>query len=87
MRVTVRTIARLGGHRPRADSTGGPGTQVELEVPPDTTPSEIIARLGLSDDRLYLVKVNGRVLPLARHAQARLSDKDQLTILPKPKYG
>ena len=43
MRVTVRTIARLGGHLPRTDSAGGPGTQVELEVPPDTTPSEIIA--------------------------------------------
>ena len=85
--MTVRTIVRLGGHLPRADSAGGFGTQVELEVPPNTTPSDIIARLGLSDDRLYLVKVNGQVLPLARHAQARLSDNDQLTILPKPKYG
>ena len=87
MRVTVRTIARLGGHLPRADSPGGLNNQIELEVPPDTTPSEIIERLGLSDDRLYLVKVNGRVLPLARHALARLRDKDHLTILPKPKYG
>ena len=87
MRVTVRTIARLGGHLPRTAPPGGQGPEIELEVPPDTTPSEVIARLGLSDDRLYLVKVNGHVLPLARHAEARLRDRDHLTILPKPKYG
>ena len=87
MRVTVRTIVRLGAHLPRGASTGGQGTEIELELPPVTTPSEVIERLGLSNDRLYLVKVNGRVLPLARHALARLRDRDHLTILPKPKYG
>jgi len=87
MRVTVRTIARLGAHLPGDASRPGQGAEIELEVPPGTTPSEIIARLGLSDDRLYLVKVNGRVLPLARHALVRLRDRDRLTILPKPKYG
>ena len=87
MRVTVRTIVRLGAHLPRDAPPGGQGTEIELEVPPDTTPSEVIERLGLSDDRLYLVKVNGQVLPLARHALAPLQDRDHLTILPKPKYG
>ena len=87
MRVTVRTIVRLGAHLPRDAPPGGQGTEIELELPPDTTPSEVIERLGLSRDRLYLVKVNGQVLPLARHASARLRDRDHLTILPKPKYG
>lgn len=91
MRVTVRTIVRLGAHlspgvSPEA-SPGSQGNQVELDVTADTTPSDIMRRLKLSEDRLYLVKVNGEVLPIARHGLARLQDKDELIILPKPKYG
>ena len=83
MKVTVRTIGRLGTHLPG----GSQANRVELEVPAETTPAEVMRRLGLSEDRLYLVKVNGAVLPLARHGLAPLSDGDEVTILPKPKYG
>ena len=34
MRVTVRTIVRLGAHLPQQASPGGQGPEVELEVPP-----------------------------------------------------
>lgn len=44
-------------------------------------------RLGLSRDRNYLVKVNGEIVPQPRHGLDRLRDNDELTILPKPKYG
>ena len=83
MKVTVRTIVRLGAHLP----PGGQANQIELEVAPDATPSEIMKRLGLSDDRNYLVKVNGEIVPQTRHGLSRLRDNDELTILPKPKYG
>ena len=83
MKITVRTIVRLGAHLP----PGGQGNRVELDVAPDATPADIIQRLGLSGDRNYLVKVNGAIVPQSRHGLARLRDHDELTILPKPKYG
>lgn len=43
--------------------------------------------LDLSPDRNYLVKVNGKIVPQPRHGLVRLSDDDEVTILPKPKYG
>ena len=87
MKVTVRTILRLGGHLPSGGASGGQANEIALEVPAETTPWDVMRRLGLSEDRLYLVKVNGAVLPLARHGAARLKERDELTILPKPKYG
>ena len=86
MKITVRTIVRLGGHLPPG-RTAGQGTEIALDAPPDSTPADIIRELGLSDERLYLVKVNAKVLPLAQQSTARLRDGDSLTILPKPKYG
>jgi sulfur carrier protein ThiS len=83
MKVTVRTIVRLGAHLP----PGRHGNRVELDVASDATPADILLRLGLSRDRNYLVKVNGRIVPQPRHGLARLRDNDELTILPKPKYG
>jgi sulfur carrier protein ThiS len=83
MKVVVRTIARLGAHVPPVRE----GNRIELDLPPGTTPAEVLRRLGLSADRSYLVKINGAVVPEARHARARLRDKDELTILPKPKVG
>ncbi len=83
MKITVRTIFRLVAHLP----PGGQGNRVELAVASDATPADIIQRLGLSGDRNYLVKVNGAIVPQPRHGLARLRDNDELTILPKPKYG
>ena len=83
MRVTVRTIVRLGAHLP----AGCQDNRIELEVARDATPAVIMRRLGLTTDRNYLVKVNGEIVPQPRHGEARLRDNDELTILPKPKYG
>jgi len=83
MKVTVRTIVRLGARLP----PGRQGNRVELDVASDATPADIIQRLGFSRDRNYLVKVNGKIVPQPRHGLARLRDNDELTILPKPKYG
>jgi sulfur carrier protein ThiS len=83
MKITVRTIVRLGAHLP----PGRQGNRVELDVAADATPADILQRLGFSRDRNYLVKVNGEIVPQPRHGLARLRDNDELTILPKPKYG
>ncbi len=87
MKITVRTIVRLGAHLPHGGSPRDQGTLVELDLPSDTTPRDLMGRLGLSRDRNYLVKVNGDIVPQARHGLVRLGDDDEVTILPKPKYG
>ena len=92
MRITVRTIVRLGGHLATADAStpdlpGSPGIRIARDTTPGATPSEVIRELGLSSERTYLVKVNGRIVPQTRHATTRLRDGDEVTILPKPKYG
>jgi len=83
VKITVRTIVRLGAYLPPSRQ----GTRVELEVDSDTTPAAIIRQLGFTADRNYLVKVNGEIVPQPRHGLARLRDNDEVTILPKPKYG
>ena len=83
MRLVIRTIVRLGAHLP----PGRSGARAELDVAPDTTPATILKQLGFSGERNYLVKVNGAIVPQARHAETRLRDGDEMTILPKPKYG
>jgi sulfur carrier protein ThiS len=83
MKITVRSIVRLGAQVP----PGRQGNRVQLDVAPDATPTEILRVLGLSADRAYLVKVNGEIVPEARQARAVLHDNDELTILPKPKVG
>lgn len=83
MKITVRSIGRLGAQVP----AGRRGNRVELNVAPQATPADVVRALGLSADRAYLVLVNGEVVPQARHARTALSDNDELTILPKPKVG
>lgn len=83
MRITVRSIARLGAQVP----AGRRGNWIELEVAPQATPADVVRALGLSADRGYLVLVNGQVVPEAQHARTALSDSDEVTILPKPKVG
>lgn len=83
MKVFVRSIVRLAAQVPPARD----GHRFELEVGAAATPADVIARLGLSADRSYLVVVNGRIVPEARHAAAGLRDNDELMILPKPKVG
>ena len=83
MKITVRSIGRLGAQVPPERG----GTRVALDVPADTTPADVLGRLGLSADRAYLVLVNGKVVPQDRHARWALGDGDELTVLPKPKVG
>lgn len=83
MKITVRSIGRLGAQVPLEHGVN----RVALDVPPDTTPADVLRRLGLSADRAYLVIVNGEVVPQDRHARWALSDDDELTVLPKPKVG
>jgi sulfur carrier protein ThiS len=83
MKITVRSIGRLGAQVPPEPG----GNRVSLDVPPDTTPADVLGRLGLSADRAYLVMVNGEVVPQERHARWALGDNDELTVLPKPKVG
>lgn len=83
MKITVRSIGRLGAQVPPERG----GNRVKLDVPPDTTPADVLGRLGLSADRSYLVLVNGEVVPEERHARWALSNDDELTVLPKPKVG
>jgi sulfur carrier protein ThiS len=87
VKITLRTIVRLGGHLPRGTSPGSAGNQIELDVTSDATPWDVMRRLGLSRDRNYLVKVNGAIVPQPRHGLVRLEENDEVTILPKPKYG
>ena len=87
MKIAVRTIVRLGSHLPHTASSDGQGNLVGLDVPSDVTPLDVMQRLGLSPDRNYLIKVNGEIVPQAEHGRMRLSADDEVTILPKPKYG
>ncbi len=87
VKITVRTIVRLGAHLPQGRPPSGQGNRVELEIPSHATPRDVMQTLGLSRDRNYLVKVNGEIVPQPRHGLVRLSDDDEVTILPKPKYG
>lgn len=78
---------RLSAHLPHGESREGQGNRVKLDLPSGTTPRDLMQWLGLSPDRNYLVKVNGAIVPQARHGQVPLGDNDEVTILPKPKYG
>lgn len=82
MRITVRTIGRLSGHLP-----AGRAPECELKVAPETDLVAVMAALGLSTARDYLVIRNGRPIATAAQAGVVVAEGDRLTILPKPKVG
>ena len=82
MRISVRTIGRLSGHLPN-----GATTEAVVEVAPGARLTEVMADLGLSRARDYLVIRNETPIPSAAQGDVRLEEGDHLTILPKPKVG
>lgn len=74
MRLTVKLFATLDKFRP--DAAGG--KPFELQVHDGATVQEVIGMLGLPDDVVRVVFVNGR----ARPRDWTLSDGDELGIFP-----
>ncbi|MGQ9516017.1 MAG: MoaD/ThiS family protein [Anaerolineae bacterium] len=74
MRLTVKLFATLGKFQP--DAAGG--KPFELQVHDGATVQKVIEMLGLPDDVVRVVFVNGR----ARPRDWTLADGDELGIFP-----
>ncbi len=83
MKVTVKTAGNLGRYLP----PGSAGNVAALDVSEGATPVDIIRRLGMPEDGSYLVVLNGTAVPKAERATCRLSDDDNLAIMPPLKGG
>lgn len=74
MKVTVRVYATLRRYLPE----GSAHNPIELELPDGATVGELLKRLGLPQDAVKVVFVNGR------HAEFEhpLADGDQVGVFP-----
>ncbi len=69
MRVQVSCFASLSGFTP-------PDGRMELDT--GSTPRDIIRKLGISENDVKIIFVNGQ----NAHADARLSDNDRVGLFP-----
>ncbi len=83
MRITVRTGGVLGQYLP----AGGERNRASLEIEPDTTPRDVMEKLGFPAERTYLVILNGTAIPKAARESRALAEDDELAILPPLKGG
>jgi len=83
MIITVKTAGSLGRYLPEGSS----GNQAEVEVPEDTSPTDVIDQLGFPAEASYMVILNGKSVPKAERATARLAAGDKLAIMPPLKGG
>ncbi len=59
-----------------------------VEVTAETTPSDVLAALELTDRRgTFLTLVNGKSVPANEHSSFRLEENDTLTVYPPIKGG
>lgn len=83
MIITVKTAGSLGRYLPEGSS----GNLAEVEVPEDTSPTDVIGQLGFPTDGSYMVILNGKSVPKAERAGTRLTAGDKLAIMPPLKGG
>ena len=83
MKIAVRTGGLLGRYLPE----GSARNSAELEVPEGTSALNVIERLGMPPGGGYLVIHNGVAVPKAARADCRLTEADELAIMPPLKGG
>jgi sulfur carrier protein ThiS len=83
MRITVKTAGLLGKYLPAGSRTN----LAELDIDEGATPIDVIRTLGMPEDRTYLVVLNGENVPRAQRPNTRLSENDELAIMPPLKGG
>jgi len=78
MKITLKLFANLRKYLPSEAKDG----RVELELPADTTPADLIERYRLPPKLAQLVLVNGHYVELGKLAELRLKEGDVLAIWP-----
>lgn len=79
MKITFKLFALLTDYLP-ADARRA--NQVELEVAPDATISQIIEPFGLPEKMVHLVLINGKYVPPELRMSQTLAEGDALAIWP-----
>ena len=78
MKITFKLFASLQDYLP----AGASRNQVELEVPPGTTPADLIQQYALPEKLTHLVLVNGAYIAPERRGDHPLQEGDALAIWP-----
>ena len=83
MKILLKTAGLLGRYLP----PGSGRNAAQLTIPADSTPLDVIKRLGMPLEETYLVSLNGTVVTRNQRDSVTLSDDDHLAIMPALKGG
>ena len=78
MKITFKLFANLQDYLP----AGTVRNQVDIEVPPGTTPADLIQQYALPEKLTHLVLVNGAYIAPERRGEHTLQEGDALAIWP-----
>jgi molybdopterin converting factor small subunit len=78
MRITLKLFAALRDHLP-ADAQDN---AIEIDVPEDVTPNQVIDRYGVPRKLAHLMLVNGIYVDPAHRDDGRLKDGDVIAVWP-----
>ncbi|MDH3414256.1 MAG: MoaD/ThiS family protein [Gammaproteobacteria bacterium] len=78
MRIKLKLFATLGDHLP----AGAQENAIQIEVPDDATPNQVIDRFKVPRKMAHLVLVNGIFVDPAHRDEGRLKDGDVLAVWP-----
>ncbi|MGB8275037.1 MAG: MoaD/ThiS family protein [Alphaproteobacteria bacterium] len=78
MQVTLKLFALLSAYLP----PGSSNHEAALDLPDDTTPAQVVARLNLPQGLTHLVLVNGVYVPPNERTSLKLRHGDVLAIWP-----
>ena len=78
MRITLKLFATLRDHLPAEAHESA----IEIDVPDDVTPNQVIDRYGVPRKLAHLVLVNGIYVEPAHRDEGRLKDGDVLAVWP-----
>lgn len=83
MRIHIKTAGLLGEYLP----PGSARNRAQLDVEDGATPADVIASLGMPPDGRYLVALNGELVTERLRSATKLSEDDELSIMPPLKGG
>jgi molybdopterin converting factor small subunit len=78
MRITLKLFATLGDHLPAEAHENA----VQIEVPDDVTPNQVIDRYKVPRKMAHLVLINGIFIDPAHRDDGQLKDGDTLAVWP-----
>ena len=78
MKIRIKLYATLGDYLP----AGAKENEADLEVPDGTTPSQVIAKMGLPSELCHLVLINGVFIEPSARSTQELQDGDALAMWP-----